>query len=322
MSEEILKALTQLFAIITKQDGGPTETERQFVINFFKARLTSESVEEYINLYNEFLVDKRKKKKRLDKDGNEKPSRVSAMTSMKDSVRTLAICKKINKTLAQKQKVIVVIQLLELVHSDNNFSDQRREIINTVSEVFNIQNDEYDIIEKFVLQEDDLSVFNHPNIIISSASNPIEAGQNYLESKKLDGTLLFLKVPSVDLYFVKYLGEDELVLNSLSIRNYQVYLYSNGSTLKPSKTSPFYYSDIVSHFNHGENLLPLSFNAEDVVFTFPNGALGLRGINISEKNGKLIGIMGASGAGKTTLLNVLAGIETPSSGSVKINGSF
>lgn len=30
--------------------------------------------------------------------------------------------------------------------------------------------------------------------------------------------------------------------------------------------------------------------------------------------------MGASGAGKTTLLNVLAGIETPSSGTVKING--
>ena len=35
MSEEILKALTQLFAIITKQDGGVTEKEREFVIGFF-----------------------------------------------------------------------------------------------------------------------------------------------------------------------------------------------------------------------------------------------------------------------------------------------
>jgi len=41
MSEEILKALTQLFAIITKQDGGVTENERQFVINFFSARAGS-----------------------------------------------------------------------------------------------------------------------------------------------------------------------------------------------------------------------------------------------------------------------------------------
>jgi ABC-type multidrug transport system ATPase subunit len=318
MSEEILKALTQLFAIITKQDGGPTDVERKFVDDFFKARLAAETVAEYIALYNEFLVDKRKK--RLDKEGNERKARVSTMTSMKDSVRTLAICKKINKTLAQKQKVIVVIQLLELINSDKNFSDQRREIINTVSEVFNIQNKEYEIIEQFVLEESEFSSFSSTNIIISSAKNPFKNEGIFLPAEDLDGSIVFLKIPSVDLYFVKYIGQDDVVLNSLTIRNYQVHLYSNGSSLKPSKSSPYYYSDIVSHFNQSEDILPLTFNAEDLVFTFPNGALGLRGINISEKNGKLIGIMGASGAGKTTLLNVLAGIETPSSGTVKING--
>jgi ABC-type multidrug transport system ATPase subunit len=318
MSEEILKALTQLFAIITKQDGGPTDTEREFVINFFKARLTAETVDEYVSLYNEFLIEKRKK--RLDKEGNERKARVSTMTSMKDSVRTLAICKKINKTLAQKQKIIVVIQLLELINSDKNFSDQRREIINTVSEVFNIENEEYQFIEKFVLEELDFSSFVSPNFLVSSAKNPFENEGNFLESSDLDGTIIFIKIPSVDLFFVKYIGNDEVILNSLTIRNYHIHLYSNGSTIKPSKSSPYYYSDIVSHFNKSENILPLTFNAEDIVFTFPNGALGLRGINISEQNGKLIGIMGASGAGKTTLLNVLAGIETPSSGTVKING--
>lgn len=318
MSEEILKALTQLFAIITKQDGGPTDVERKFVEDFFKARLAAETVAEYIALYNDFLIEKRKK--RLDKDGNERKARVSTMTSMKDSVRTLAICKKINKTLAQKQKVIVVIQLLELINSDKNFSDQRREIINTVSEVFNIQNEEYAIIEKFVLEETDFSSFTSPNVIISAENKPFGDEGNFLYAEDLHGTIIFLKIPSVDLYFVKYVGQDDLVLNSLTVRSYQVHLYSNGSTLKPSKSAPYYYSDIVSHFNKSEDILPLTFNAEDLVFTFPNGALGLRGINISEKNGKLIGIMGASGAGKTTLLNVLAGIETPSSGTVKING--
>ena len=63
MSEEILKALTQLFAIITKQDGGVTEKERNYVINFFKSELDQDSVVEYVTLYDTFAdYGKRKKK--------------------------------------------------------------------------------------------------------------------------------------------------------------------------------------------------------------------------------------------------------------------
>ena len=95
MSEEILKALTQLFAIITKQDGGVTETERDFVIRIFKEELDHDSIKAYLTLYDEFVgygkevvVTEQKK-----------------LTSVKDSVKTLAICRKINKTLTQKQKM-------------------------------------------------------------------------------------------------------------------------------------------------------------------------------------------------------------------------
>ena len=55
MSEEILKALTQLFAIITKQDGGVTETERNFVISIFKEDLDQDSIKEYLSLYDDFV---------------------------------------------------------------------------------------------------------------------------------------------------------------------------------------------------------------------------------------------------------------------------
>src|SRR6187551_785891 len=142
MSEEILKALTQLFAIITKQDGGVTERERQFVINFFQTELDQDSVKEYLELYDQFSGY-----------GKEETEGKARLTSVKDSVKTLGICKKINKTLTQKQKVVVLIKLLELVGSDKNFSPQRREIINTVSTVFNIVQDEYALIENFVITE-------------------------------------------------------------------------------------------------------------------------------------------------------------------------
>ena len=79
-------------------------------------------------------------------------------------------------------------------------------------------------------------------------------------------------------------------------------------------------SDLIALFNEELQTSKLSFNANITEFRFPNGALGLRDVQISEGPGQLIGIMGASGAGKTTLMNVLAGIEQPTVGSVKING--
>lgn len=43
-------------------------------------------------------------------------------------------------------------------------------------------------------------------------------------------------------------------------------------------------------------------------------------LNISIEEGEFVGIMGPSGSGKTTLLNILATIDSPTSGEVLING--
>ncbi|MDF2607039.1 MAG: hypothetical protein K0S34_1234 [Bacillales bacterium] len=47
----------------------------------------------------------------------------------------------------------------------------------------------------------------------------------------------------------------------------------------------------------------------------------LDGINLTVKKGEFIGVMGPSGSGKTTLLNILSGIDTVTSGTVKIDGN-
>src|SRR5512140_3836686 len=99
MSEEILKALLQLFAIISKQDDGTTADQRDFVESFLSSQLSNQKVEEYLKLYDE-------KSGASDTDSQTPGQSTGKLTSMKDSVRTLSICRKINKTLTQKQKVI------------------------------------------------------------------------------------------------------------------------------------------------------------------------------------------------------------------------
>ncbi|HTF22157.1 MAG TPA: ATP-binding cassette domain-containing protein [Chryseolinea sp.] len=308
MSEEILKALTQLFAIITKQDGGVTERERQFVINFFQTELDQDSIKEHLDLYDQFSGY-----------GKEDEAGKQKLTSVKDSVKTLGICKKINKTLTQKQKVVVLIKLLELVATDKNFTPQRMEIINTASNVFNIIQDEYTLIENFVISED-AATLNYEDILILDRNASDEGRRNRHVHGHIGGHLIFMRVRGVDMYFTKYLGEESNALNGFPMQPNRVYLFSHGSTIKTQAGDALYYSDLVANFNEELKTTKLSFNVEIEELKFPTGAIGLRNVNISEGPGKLIGIMGASGAGKTTLLNVMAGLVKPTKGRILVNG--
>ena len=59
--------------------------------------------------------------------------------------------------------------------------------------------------------------------------------------------------------------------------------------------------------------------AQNLYYTYRNKAQQnevLKGINICFKPGKMYAIVGKSGSGKTTLLSLLAGLDSPSSGSV------
>lgn len=308
MSEEILKALTQLFAIITKQDGGVTDRERLYVIHFFQTELDQDTVEEYVRLYDEFSGYGK-----AESDGKIR------LTSVKDSVKTLGICKKINQTLTQKQKVVVIIKLLELVGSGDNFSPQRRDIINTVSSVFNLDQQEYNAIEKFVIAQEPSGLDLKEILLVNDDASSQGKFSRHVHGH-ISGTLVFLRVRTVDMYFAKYIGDEANVLNGLVMEPNRTYLFTHGSTIKAQSGDALYYSDVVAHFSDQIQTTRLSFNATLGEVKFPSGNYGLRNIVISEGSGKLIGIMGASGAGKTTLLNVLAGLIRPTQGEIRING--
>ncbi len=315
MSEEILKALMQLFAIISKQDEGTTADQRDYVESFLSSQLNNQKVQEYLKLYDE------KSGSGDSESGETSQGAANKLTSMKDSVRTLSICRKINKTLTQKQKVIVLIRLLEMLKSERLYTEQRMGIINTVSTVFNLGKDEQDLINDYV-RYDDLEKMDSEEVLVIGTTNTLSESKaskvKLITSQGLDGFITILRIRSADLFFMKYSGENEISLNGLSFNTNKIYLFPYGSTIRVPQGT-VYYSDIVSRFLSAESINRISFKAENLVYKFPNGAIGLRDVNIAEEFG-LVGIMGASGSGKTTLLNVLSGIETPYSGKVTLNG--
>ncbi|MFJ8014397.1 ABC transporter ATP-binding protein [Streptomyces sp. NPDC096339] len=53
----------------------------------------------------------------------------------------------------------------------------------------------------------------------------------------------------------------------------------------------------------------------------PNAVHALRGVSFEVRRGELTALKGRSGSGKTTLLNLVGGLDTPTAGSVRLDGT-
>src|SRR5262249_21915451 len=51
------------------------------------------------------------------------------------------------------------------------------------------------------------------------------------------------------------------------------------------------------------------------------GIPAVRGVSLSVERGEIVALIGANGAGKTTLLRLVAGLKTPSTGRIRLDGA-
>jgi ABC transport system ATP-binding/permease protein len=309
MSEEILKALMELFALIVKQDSGILINEREYVSGFLKKQLTSESVTEYLALFDELAGPV------MQTSIQKEPS----FPSVKDSVKILSICKKINRTLNQEQKVVVLMRLYELVNTKRQFTLQRMNIINTVAEVFKISAVEFAAIEQYVKNDNPEDLINPSILFLSPGDEKCDLCRKMVTGYQ-NTRIIILRVSSVDLYFVKYISDDQLYLNGLPVKAGQVYTFAKGGSIKSQQGHSIYYSDISSTFLSDIIIHKISFTVENLTYQFREGLTAVNNVSFSVEEGKLIGIMGASGSGKSTLMNIMSGVQKPTSGIVRING--
>ncbi len=310
MSEQILKALMQLFAIIAHPTSNAKDRS-SIVESFLKRQLNQETVKTYLKVFNDYysvhqekLSEKSKRKKRFSSS----------------SVRVLKICTQINEELTQRQKNVVLTQLLEFVKSGSEITEQEMAFVTTVADSFYIELHEYQELEDFVFFGGDKLPDTKKLLIIDNNDSFEHENVFHMTNQSLNGQLRVLEVSSANMYYIKYIGKSELYLNGQLLEQEKVYVLNNGASIRNPKIRPIYYGDIISQYNVDRIKSRIVFDVREIGYKFKTGAVGLHSLSFTEETGKLIGIMGASGAGKSTLLNVLNGSSPPTSGGVFING--
>jgi len=302
----------QLFAIIGRP--GSDSADRRsvvelFLIKQFNRELTEKYLKIFDNYYNSHLQKLQK-------------SPCPDKRTSSNSVRVLAICTQINKELTRRQKLIVLVNLLEFVKSgQNGITAQEMSFITTVAGIFNFPGNTLELIKDFIIH----SFSNIPDskhlLVIDGKKEPETSRAGHIYRKGLQGRVRVIRIPDIEIYLMRYAGENELYLNNQLILQNKVYVFDTGTSLRSRNFDPVYYSDITGSFSKAQEKPDIIFEAREIEYRFRGGATGLEKLSFSEKSGRLIGIMGSSGSGKTTLLNTLNGNMAPSSGKILINGT-
>jgi ABC-type multidrug transport system ATPase subunit len=309
MSERILKALMQLFAIIAHPKSSAIE-RRRMVSKYLKQQLDNETAEEYIRLYDQHYEENQKRTNRK--------AKIKKYTSA-SSVRVLRICTEINEELIIRQKVIVLIQLLEFLKSEEEISQQEFAFVETVADTFNLPEGGYERLKDFVLNDFDEIIRSERLLTVSNKLDNHEIGEHYC-SDGLIGEIKILRLKRVDMFVMRFKGIEELFMNGQTLSPERVHLLTQGSSIRNPKIAPIYFSDIATTFHRDEKQKRVVFETKNIEYRFKEDNIGVHDLSFKEESGKMVGIIGSSGAGKTTLLNVLNGSADPSEGSVEING--
>lgn len=304
----------RLFAIVSDiNKEGQSDNKRNIVMDYLDQQYSQEIVRKYINFFDEQV----KYFHQLNND----PALSSPMDKKVNAQhRITELCSQINEELEHKQKIIVLIYLLDFIQSGEKRTRDEVSLVRTAASYLKISKEEFNDAKSFIFEEIN-SIVNQEWLLIIRPKDATSSPKiKQLGIDKLEGQIIVLHIPSADTFVFRYYGTMKLVLNGHRISPGRSYIWSLGSVIRNPKIGSIYFSWVRGRFIQANAEVKFIFTAEDIQFSYFNSKNGVRKFNLTEESGRLVGIIGGSGSGKSTLLNVLNGNLKPRQGSIRING--
>ena len=331
MTESIINALVHLLAIIesAKDDTGIVDSGELVVKPYLQKNLNNDSLtSEYINLFYDYLNFYKK-------TSTPTPTAESEMSI--DGTSTLQIkkiCKQLNKELFRPERLIVFMQLMELINADEKVAEKEEEFASLVALNFNLDQEDVKNLKSFILHSDFRDVEKSSLLIIDNRQTEWSSDMSWIIRKKkpnkneekhlyienLFGKIAVLYLRSVESFVFRYDGPLNLFLEGAKVLSAKSYILKPGSIIKGPNINSIYESEITRQLIQREENTRVVIAGEGLEFKFRHSKNGLKSFSFSEDSGRLIGVMGGSGAGKSTLINLLNGKIKSNKGRVHING--
>jgi len=314
MSEPILRALVLLFALISDihRDTIISGRAKSIVRLFFSKHLNKEQVEKYMKIFEEHL--EHYSSAQIDKDSTKDRKRISL-----NAMRILSICERINEELQQKQKIYVLVKLIDYISFASETTENELDFLQTVADAFFVSPSEYNDISGFILKGSE-AVTGKDKLLVIDNSVSGSREFRHISDSNIRGTLVFMKIASTNTFIMRYYGSEDLYLNGQIIPAGETCIFDHGSSVRGPGINPIYYSEVVSLISEKSEAMKVEFCANGVSFRFRKSENGIQYLDFREESGKLVGIMGSSGSGKSTAMSILNGTLRPDKGQVLING--
>jgi len=317
MNESMLNSLMRLFAIMASINREAVHIlARNFVESYLTQQFSPALAQRFLKIFEQYSDELHSLGQKTE------DKKISAL-----SVKILGICNQITEELHLRHRFQILLSLIQFAKyfkdsssTASGFSNTISDVVQTVSQGLQIRPEEYANCTAFIADKFYKVPDKNRLLVVSDDSNYMFTEIKHLQKDGFGGQIFVLRILRADIYLFQYAGKERLEINNRYIFPRHVYILPRGSSIKGEKTSPVYYSDIVSGFLKDASGDKVNFLAQDVEFYFKNSDNGIHTFSFQGKSGQLVGIMGGSGTGKSTLLKVLSGSLEPASGNIYING--
>jgi ABC-type multidrug transport system ATPase subunit len=311
MTETILKSILRLFAVVAQSlSKDKVKAAKAIVESYLRQLVNPDKINQYLMMY-EFYYSGLKEKIKL-----EEKKRNSLF-----AVKSVIICEHVNKILEQRQKALVLLQILDIMNLKEELDEAESDYLKTLSITLKFDEGEFNSSRAFIFDSINKVPDKKNVLVIDSNKNPEYKNIGHIQKNYIKGKILFLYMPLTNIYVFRHVeADDQLYLNGRKIIPERTYILDKGASIRSPILGSIYYSEIANLFLKSEVGFKLRFTAIDIEFKFKNSDNGIYPFSFSEESGQMIGVMGGSGVGKSTLLNVLNGSLSPVSGRVLING--